>query len=306
MSDLKELMNSLIKVIVGYHDIRTGVMQATDKLRSIDTFAIMKSEMLNTTLAHLITNTAKASKEARVNFLEYLAFIISTIHPCLDHEDPLHDEEITLITKLLTDFIIHIQQLHPLSHNYQYPLTYDGKTILAFGFQGGFLLSTLCLTGELMQRYCPLYYLALSSTEYPLNKIQDTITQAISEHQLLRHSLALHHQHELLQQENQALKIESTILMKKNDELSLLNASLQEHLDTLLADVEQESTQSPIPLAAPYAPFRSDSKGGLVGLLSHAQAFFHRKYSTIFQSTTSLEDIDDADADLENHPHLTR
>ncbi len=256
MSKLNVLIAGLIKVIIGYHDIKTGIMQPTQKLRSIDEFLKMEPHELNTAFTQLIASIAK-TKESRVNYFEYLTYIIQTIKPLLDHEQALSSSEIDLINDTLTHLIIYTQQLHPLSHNSQVLFKYKEKTISAYGFQAGILRSTLCLTGELMQRYFPDYYLVMNPTEYPAHDIQAIYEQTIAEHQQGCYCSSLRQQNDLLKQQIELFQ-------------------------------KQKSTESPQAPLRIYSPLHQNHLG-VVGLLPPAHRFFSTQFTKLTLPEIQIE-----------------
>lgn len=275
MSALKNLITSLVKVIHGYHDIKTG-KTTIDKLQPIDHLLTMSPQELNSTLDKLIEDTAKI-QSTRVNFLTYLASIIKDIKFLVDQDEPLSSAEELLVTKVITDLIYHTQQLSPLSHNALFHFQYNKITISAYGFETGYVKITPCTTGDLMRRLFPVPGFTLTSEQYPIIKIQEFVEIMVTEHQSYR---LLCQQVNSLKQENTTLTATNHALAQDYRALQLTKKSLQQHLELLQLKRSEERTQASSEEPFAYSPPPSQEPNMLVTLITQAHSFFKKSTSS--------------------------
>ncbi|OGV43457.1 MAG: hypothetical protein A3F46_00985 [Legionellales bacterium RIFCSPHIGHO2_12_FULL_42_9] len=273
MAALQKLINSLVEVIVGYYDIKSGgntidkfieKLHPIDKLHPLANLLKMTPENLNATLAKTIEETATI-KETRVNFLNYLANIIKDVKPLVDQKEPLSDEELCFVKKTLIDLITHCQQLSPLSHSDLYHFEYNGQKIAAFGFETGYIRVSPCTTGDLIRRLFPVPGFTLTSTQYPMSEIKEFVETMVTDHQ----------DYLLSGQENAELATKINTLEKENRGLSWKTRSLQHQLDQL-STYEKEEQAPPSKQATSYSQYPRKVVSGLF-----SQVFFHKKSSEI-------------------------
>ena len=122
MSELNELMNQLLAVIIDYHAAQKNPPQSLDtiKLKTTDELGVL----LNTLIAESTT-----VRDSRKNFLEYIAHIVMTWKDPINSEGPLTDEQLISLQETLVQLIHHSRQLFVLSHHSTLPVSYTHLTL---------------------------------------------------------------------------------------------------------------------------------------------------------------------------------
>lgn len=259
MSILQDFVNSLVEVIVNYHEwTQPGNKHKEVKdLTPIDQSLLKESpETLLATLTHfIITSLGDATRKP---FLEYLNCIIQTIKPIANQEQPLKALEVELIRTILTDFINHTQILLPLSHSRLKSIEYDGQKINAYGLTGGYW--QYVRTAQLLFKPLSCFPgLDLKNHQkYSLKDIEDSVEKIITNHQeqACRSGTILEEQ-KTFATEKQKLELESQALRKQIAALTQENLLLQKRNEQLLVqsyqlrrELNAQTSKEPAPTSA--------------------------------------------------------
>ena len=218
MSVLKNLIDSLILVIDGYHQIKTDKTGkiTIDQLKPItgkaplDGVLLCAPEELSKKLSQLIALSIK-EEPTRENFLRYLEHIVSITKPLVDKDSPLTEDEAATIRTYLTQLVVTTQHLCRLTPLQTFPIEYSHKIIHAYGLCGYFS-SAQSTTGELMQKLFTAPGMGYTPEQFPESRVKSAITEIIREHQQLRVA-----QHELstLKREHAQLRQQLTSIEQR-------------------------------------------------------------------------------------------
>lgn len=178
MSNLQQLVNNLIHVIVKY-----STMQGISTIPTSITLVQQNQTQLDQQLAQLIVR-ATAQNSKRKTFLDYLANIIHDIKPLIDQEVPLTAEQETQLQQLLTALFETTLQLLQCYDTKTCTFQYAGQSHTAHGFMRaitwGFAYSKV---GLLMQQLLQEQGFPLPADANSQQKIAQRLQTLIATHQ---------------------------------------------------------------------------------------------------------------------------
>lgn len=182
MSRLNGLLETLVTVIVRYHDQKRELPAAQESEQVHALLDKPHAELYKT--LHNLVEASTANDKARLSLLMYTLHTVDLLKSLFDSQTPTEEEPLNLIKKQVLQFIVDVQTLLTTSQSSELIIKYNNHDTRMYGFmRAAWRGYSLCTSGHILQQ--TLFPTLRLPSDATLDKVDVVINDIFKEHTLL-------------------------------------------------------------------------------------------------------------------------